>query len=211
MAETINAQVGANAPYSFQGGKRPNTKPKDIVQQIEELYLKRKLHKEVEETLVPTKASLFGLDVRFRHIDMKNTQEKLRRSAFKQAAKNSGGSRHRLPFQGGLYGMYTDAADTIEQLQRVSSPIKEGGEVTFTKQTSQPKRKEDTDKSRETSRISTAPVESRRNTSIDTRKLYKYKVDTGTCYDSIAEQKLRNYVPKSVSFVTDNMLNIQKT
>jgi hypothetical protein len=40
--------------------------------------------------------------------------------------------------------------------------------------------------------------------------LYKYKVNTGSCYDSIAESKLRNFIPKSVSFVTDAMLQSKK-
>ena len=55
---------------------------KDIIQQIADMYVERvqakaKLKKkDVNQILVPTKATLFGLDVRFRQIDRKLAEEK---------------------------------------------------------------------------------------------------------------------------------------
>ncbi len=37
--------------------------------------------------LVPTKAALFGLEIRFRAVDQKIIEEKIRRSAFKRTGK----------------------------------------------------------------------------------------------------------------------------
>ena len=51
--------------------------------------------------LVPTKAALFGLDVRFRRVDQAILDEKLRRNAFKRGVKRdqSAPSRHSLPMK----------------------------------------------------------------------------------------------------------------
>lgn len=55
------------------------------------------------EGLVPTKAALFGLDVRFRNVDKQIMDEKLRRSAFKTGRnKDTNGyslNRHSFPEQ----------------------------------------------------------------------------------------------------------------
>jgi hypothetical protein len=53
------------------------------------------------EALVPTKATLFGLDIRFKEVDEKSQQDKLRRTAFKKQSKKNDrvGSRHAPPLQ----------------------------------------------------------------------------------------------------------------
>jgi hypothetical protein len=48
--------------YSSTGG----VQAKDIVQKIKDLYHAKKANVEAEQELVPTKAALFGLDIRFR-------------------------------------------------------------------------------------------------------------------------------------------------
>ena len=63
------------------------------------------------------------------------------------------------------------------------------------------------------SRIATAPADSRKNAKekrLDSNRFNRYKVETGSCYDSVLEKKLNVFVPKSVSFVTDKMLENQK-
>ena len=50
--------------------------------------------------MIPTKATLFGLDVRFRHIDQKIADEKAAKSLSKSKINNSKGTRsnrHNLP------------------------------------------------------------------------------------------------------------------
>ena len=62
-------------------------------------------------------------------------------------------------------------------------------------------------------RIATAPADSRKNArekKLDPHKFSRYKVATGSCYDSVLEEKLNVFVPKSVSFVTDKMLETQQ-
>jgi len=51
--------------------------------------------------LVPTKAALFGLDVRFRHVDQLALEEQQRRNAFKRKQNRdlSAPSRHSLPMK----------------------------------------------------------------------------------------------------------------
>jgi hypothetical protein len=53
------------------------------------------------EGFVPTKAALFGLDVRFRNVDKLIMDEKLRRSAFKTGSKKDTNgyslNRHSFP------------------------------------------------------------------------------------------------------------------
>ena len=54
----------------------------DIVQQIKDFYMGRGSRVvEQPEGLVPTKAALFGLDIRFREVDKRITDEKMRRSS----------------------------------------------------------------------------------------------------------------------------------
>jgi hypothetical protein len=62
MVEELKATIGSEAPYSSHGAKDH----RDIVQKIKDLYLARRSNVEQEQLLVPTKASLFGLDIRFR-------------------------------------------------------------------------------------------------------------------------------------------------
>ena len=47
------------------GGKKKD----DIVQQIKDMYMRKKPPAKESKGLVPTKAALFGLDVRFRRVD----------------------------------------------------------------------------------------------------------------------------------------------
>jgi hypothetical protein len=76
----------------------------DIVQQIKDLYM-RKGHRpqgEQNSHLVPTKAALFGLDVRFRVIEEKMLQDKIKRSSFNVSKGKKGyevGNRHTHPSQ----------------------------------------------------------------------------------------------------------------
>ena len=44
-------------------------KKDDIVQQIKDMYMRKKPPAKESKGLVPTKAALFGLDVRFRKVD----------------------------------------------------------------------------------------------------------------------------------------------
>ena len=72
MVETLPqmTEMLANATTEVQTHNKQQKK--DIVQQIKDLYMK-KGHRPVDEQnrvhLVPTKAALFGLDVRFRVIE----------------------------------------------------------------------------------------------------------------------------------------------
>jgi hypothetical protein len=57
---------------------------KDIVAQINDMYVnKQQKRSETIEFLVPTKATLFGLDLRFRKIDQKLLEEKEKKNASK--------------------------------------------------------------------------------------------------------------------------------
>lgn len=64
---------------------------------------KGKIKLDKPEGLVPTKAALFGLDVRFRSVDKQIMEEKLRRSAFKTGRKKDTNgeslNRHSYPEQ----------------------------------------------------------------------------------------------------------------
>ena len=48
------------------GGSKPKV---DIVQQIKDLYMRKKPKNVEKKGLVPTKAALFGLDIRFRPVE----------------------------------------------------------------------------------------------------------------------------------------------
>lgn len=63
------------------------------------MYMRKKPPARESKGLVPTKAALFGLDVRFRRVDQKILDEKLRRNAFKKkkARDQSAPGRHSLP------------------------------------------------------------------------------------------------------------------
>ena len=62
-------------------------------------------------------------------------QDKMRRSVFKQAAKDGGGSRHHMPVEGSLLGVLTRGEQTIKQLEQVTDTQKEGQEISFLKKT----------------------------------------------------------------------------
>jgi len=100
MAETLPqmTEMLVNATTEVQThGKQHKG---DIVQQIKDLYMRKGLRPADEQNrvhLVPTKAALFGLDVRFRVIEKKMLDEKLARSAFNVSKGKSAsdvGNRH---------------------------------------------------------------------------------------------------------------------
>ena len=80
-------------------GENYTKKKGDIIQQIKDFYMGRgKVQIDQAVGLVPTKAALFGLDIRFREVDRRILDEKLRRSAFRAGAKKSGvTNRHEMP------------------------------------------------------------------------------------------------------------------
>ena len=67
---------------------------------------------------MPTKAALFGLDVRFRQVDQAILEEKLRRNAFKRkkARDQSAPSRHSLPIAAKLLKHESNRAPTMRQI-----------------------------------------------------------------------------------------------
>lgn len=71
---------------------------KDIVEQINDMYVNKQSSKKADtiEYLVPTKATLFGLDLRFRKIDQKLLEDKERKNASKVVIGRSkdGFNRH---------------------------------------------------------------------------------------------------------------------
>jgi hypothetical protein len=101
--ETFLDNLENNEDYS-ETANRYNKAKGDIVQQIKDFYMgKGKITLAKPEGLVPTKAALFGLDVRFRNVDKLIIEEKLRRSAFKTGRKNDKNgyslNRHSYPEQ----------------------------------------------------------------------------------------------------------------
>ena len=76
MSETVTGDQTISRDTTIKSVK------KDIIQQIADMYVekvqaKAKIRKkDVNQILVPTKATLFGLDVRFREIDKKLAEEK---------------------------------------------------------------------------------------------------------------------------------------
>jgi hypothetical protein len=61
-------------------------KSKDIVDQIKNLYLRKGHNSDLDkEPLNPTRAALFGLDVRFRVIEDKLNDKRIKRSAFQNS------------------------------------------------------------------------------------------------------------------------------
>jgi len=64
---------------------------------------KTELNLDTTEDLIPTKAALFGLDVRFREVDNRLAAEHDERNALKRKCKGSGAgnekaNRHSMPF-----------------------------------------------------------------------------------------------------------------
>jgi hypothetical protein len=68
------------------------------------MYLgKSSIVKDDSENLVPTKAALFGLDVRFREVDNRMAGENDERNALRRKCKGNGigakaANRHSMPF-----------------------------------------------------------------------------------------------------------------
>ena len=91
----------------------------DIVQMIKNMYMRKRAPKKESKGLIPTKAALFGLDVRFRAVDQAALDEKLRRNAFKkrQARDLSAPSRHSLPMQAQYMKTKSKRDATMLQLQ----------------------------------------------------------------------------------------------
>lgn len=66
-------------PGGSAGGVPP-AGSNDIVQQIKEFYGgRRQVTVEEPKGLIPTKAALFGLDIRFREVDRRVAEEKAKR------------------------------------------------------------------------------------------------------------------------------------
>ena len=64
----------------------------DIVQQIKEMYMGKSKAAVCKPQLIPTKAALFGLDVRFREVDARLKAEDDERNALKRRCKSGGGA-----------------------------------------------------------------------------------------------------------------------
>ena len=82
------------------------------------MYMRKKPPAKESKGLVPTKAALFGLDVRFRRVDQRLLEEKMRRNAFRQRKTRdaSAPSRHSLPMKSHFL-VYEAATDpTIAEL-----------------------------------------------------------------------------------------------
>lgn len=84
-----------------------NEEPKgDVVQQIKEMYMGKSKVVDAKPDLIPTKAALFGLDVRFRGVDARLKAEDDERNALKRRCKSGGGAgrvnRHNMPFSKNL-------------------------------------------------------------------------------------------------------------
>jgi hypothetical protein len=68
------------------------------------MYLgKSKVVEDKSENLIPTKAALYGLDVRFREVDNRLSNEQDERNALKRRCKGNGpgkekSNRHSMPF-----------------------------------------------------------------------------------------------------------------
>lgn len=77
---------------SIQISNKKSPQKGDIVQQIQSMYSKRTKPSEKKEYLIPTKATLFGLDVRFRHIDQKIAEDKAAKSLSKLRISNKKGT-----------------------------------------------------------------------------------------------------------------------
>ena len=65
------------------------------------MYMKKRVVQKESKGLIPTKAALFGLDVRFRKVDQAILEERIRRNAFKRkkSRDQSAPSRHSVPMQ----------------------------------------------------------------------------------------------------------------
>lgn len=102
----------------------------DIVQQIKDMYMRKKAPAKEQKGLVPTKAALFGLDVRFRAVDQAILEEKLRRNAFKrrQTRDQSAPSRHSIPMKTQYLKSQAQRDPTMAQLQTYSKAIEREGD-----------------------------------------------------------------------------------
>ena len=99
----VQGQIDQNAGEMkghLPGGNK--TKKNDIVKQIKDLYMRKRPPEVEKNVLIPTKATLFGLDVRFRSVEQKMLEDKLRRTAFKRPkTREFGGpvNRHEPPME----------------------------------------------------------------------------------------------------------------
>ena len=93
---------------------------KDIVEQIKDLYMRKKPIKTETNMLIPTKAALFGLEVRFRPVDEKLLEEKKRRMAFRRPKTNkestTGAHRHQHPMARRLLSSQCQRAPALKGL-----------------------------------------------------------------------------------------------
>jgi hypothetical protein len=80
---------------------------------------------EEKQDLIPTKAALFGLDVRFRGVDQKLADEVEERNALKRRCKtgNAGGervTRHKMPIKAQYLGKAGDKKPILSHLIKSS-------------------------------------------------------------------------------------------
>ena len=94
-------------------------KKDDIVEQIKNMYMRKRKTAKETKGLIPTKAALFGLDVRFRAVDQAALDEQMRRNAFKKrkARDASAPSRHSLPMRAKFLMERATRDFTMQELQ----------------------------------------------------------------------------------------------
>ena len=99
------------------GGSRRNKD--DIVEKIRDMYMRKKLPAKEQKGLVPTKAALYGLDVRFRPVDQAILDEKIRRNAFRRrkTRDQSAPSRHSVPVRAKYLNAKAQRELTVAELQ----------------------------------------------------------------------------------------------
>ena len=104
------------------------TKKNDIVKQIKDLYMRKRAPEVEKNVLIPTKATLFGLDVRFRSVEQKMLEDKLRRTAFKRPkTREFGGpvNRHEPPLERRLVSSQARRDPTLKAMVKSSQCIEE--------------------------------------------------------------------------------------
>ena len=103
--------------HHLPGGSRRNKD--DIVEKIRAMYERKKQPAKEQKGLVPTKAALYGLDVRFRPVDQAILDEKIRRNAFRRrkTRDQSAPSRHSVPVQAKYLNAKAHRDPTVAELQ----------------------------------------------------------------------------------------------
>ena len=90
--------------------------------------MRKKPAEREKNVLIPTKATLFGLDVRFRVVDQKMLEDKLRRTAFKRPkTREHGGpsNRHDPPLERRLVSSQCRREPTLRALTKTAQCTQE--------------------------------------------------------------------------------------